>query len=144
MESSLFDLDGYLAALEPPQLRHQGYTYRGRFLSIDEWTRFAEAFRTLNAEKLDTAAEYEARWRELVRRFCDHVFPPQRWLAWRPSVAEVVLAQPFSAQAEAVRSFSKPLARAVGVSAPVPGAKEKPMSQMQDQMTSSPIPPIPS
>ena len=148
MDSPLFDLAEYLKALEPPQFRYQGFTYRGRFLSVDEWSRYADAFHQLrvasSAEGAGTVAENEARWRELVRQFCDHIFPHPRWLVWRPSVADALLAQPFAVQAAAIRSFSTPLARAVGAAPPAPGETPKPSSQPTTPRTSGPTPPIPS
>jgi len=102
-----FDADKYVEALEPPEIIIGGVTHTGRFLSIDQWTRFESQLKAAVRGDLDMRS-----LRKLVRGYCRIVFP-RRFQFWKPSVGSRVLALPPVAMMKAVSHFFECQGRAM-------------------------------
>lgn len=111
-----------LAALDPPVFKHEGVEYRGRHLSVLEWSAKMERMAALGAGKLGLAGQ-QAFYREL----CEAWFPPppRRWgVGPRTgrSVGDIVLSLPPVVQEQVMASFIRSQQHALGLTVPAAGS----------------------
>ena len=114
------DTADYRAALTPPTFVHDGRTYVGRLLSVEQWIALVDTVGALLPG---------APMREVQRVYllvCDTIFPPRgRWRFWaRGEVGRIVRRLPLTVQAQILESFLSSLAALHGMQwAPRPGTK---------------------
>lgn len=125
----MFDTKTYLDALTPPTFTHEGRTWEGRFLSVNESLRMMRLLESLGEAASDI--EYVQR---TYARLVDAIFPPKtrrvlRFWGWReerdtsePSVWDILSGLPLSVQTAAVRDFTNSLAHALSPDTPLRGA----------------------
>lgn len=139
-----YDAGAALEVFTPPTfIATDGTRHVGRHLGFLEWLSFMGELEAAAAKKLTVL-----RLLILYRRLCDAWFPPppRRWglLGPRPGVrvANLMAALPLAAQTEAIGTFLRSQARALGLPAPPFGSigPKEARTTPKDPTSLTPIP----